>query len=203
MSDHPVPDDTELRKIWDLPTRIFHWALVIVVCTGWYLGQFGPFLKTWHIYCGYTVGALLVFRLIWGFAGGRASRFASFIHGPRAILGYMAHMFRRVPSHWPGHNPMGGWSAIAMLVSLMVQVGTGLFTDDDIANSGPFAAYVGKELRGELTALHHLNSKLILALVVLHVAVIVFYRLWKHENLVRPMITGWKAVKPKTDAPAE
>lgn len=203
MSDNSAPDSTELRKIWDFPTRIFHWALVITVGTGWILGQFGPFIKTWHFYCGYAVIALLAFRLLWGFVGAKPSRFASFIYGPRAILGYMAHMFQRRPSNWPGHNPMGGWSAIAMLIALAVQAGTGLFADDDIANAGPFAGYVGKEMRGELTALHHLNSKLILALVVLHVGVIAFYFLWKRENLIRPMLTGWKSVRSKSGSPAE
>lgn len=193
---------TEIRKVWDLPTRLFHWALAALVATGWYFGEFGPFIKTWHFYCGYAIGVLLLARIMWGFVGNRAARFSGFIYGPGAFVAYARRLFRRSPSHWPGHNPMGGWSVIALLVLLCVQVGTGLFTDDDIANAGPLTPYVSGTLSARLTAIHHLNSKLILGLVILHVGMIVFYRLWKRENLVHPMITGWKTVKrgPPEDA---
>lgn len=186
---------TERAKIWDMPTRIFHWTLAVAVCTGWYLGKFGPFLKTWHIYCGYTIATLIVFRVIWGVFGSHPSRFLSFIYGPRAFIAYTRRLFRREPSHWPGHNPMGGWAVIAMLSLLAAQVSTGLFADDDIANAGPLAAYAGPHLRGTLTGLHILLSKFVLAIVAVHVGIILFYWLWKRENLVLPMITGWKRVK--------
>lgn len=195
MADQDTPNGTETRKIWDVPTRAFHWALAILVCTGWYLGKYGPFLKTWHIYCGYAVGALLVLRLIWGFVGSKPSRFSSFTYGPGAFFAYTKGLFKRRPSHWPGHNPMGGWAVIAMLLLLAAQVTTGLFADDDIANSGPFSSYVGTHMRGELTGLHILLSKLILAIVALHVAIIAYYWVWKRENLIKPMITGWKTVR--------
>ena len=103
--DELTGKDTELRKIWDVPTRIFHWALVLAVGAGWILGKYGPFIKTYHFYLGYAVIALLVFRLLWGFIGAKPSRFSNFIYGPRAILGYMAHMFQRRPSHFQsGHS---------------------------------------------------------------------------------------------------
>lgn len=194
-----APRRTETRYVWDVPTRAFHWLLTASVTAGWILGEFGPFVKTWHFYAGYTTGTLVVLRILWGLFGGPPASFASFIHGPAAVLAYARTMLTRMPSHWPGHNPLGGLSVIAILASLAVQVSTGLFADDEILNQGPLAYLVSTETRGTLTAIHETNSMIILALVLLHVFVVLFYLVWKRENLIRPMLNGRKTVDPGHD----
>ena len=188
--------ETERVKLWDPGIRIFHWALAVAFATSYLLGEFGPAIMTWHFWSGYVICGLLVFRLVWGVAGPRPARFASFVKGPRAVAAYARDLFRREPTRYPGHNPLGGLSVIAMLVLLAAQVATGLISDpEDYINVGPLAGWVDIETSRTANAWHARISTALLALVVLHVAVIVFYRLWKGENLVRPMITGWKEVR--------
>ncbi len=186
---------TATRYIWDVPARLFHWLLAALVITGWILGEFGPFIKTWHFYCGYAIGCLVVLRILRGLFGTPPHSFGSFIYGSRATLDYARSIFERAPSNWPGHNPLGGLSVIALLAVLAVQVSTGLFADDDILNKGPLAIYASTGLRSTLTAIHEINSKIILALVALHVGVVLFYLFWKRENLIKAMITGHKQVR--------
>ena len=151
---------------------------------------------TLHFWSGYTILALLVFRLLWGLVGPRSARFTDFIKGPRATMGYMRGLFRREPSYWPGHNPMGALSVVAMLVLLAVQIATGLISDpDDFINVGPLASEVSRGTRKAAVGWHHLGATLILIMVAIHVAVIAYYRLWKREDLIRPMITGWKLIR--------
>lgn len=194
MSSHDQPA-TEFRRLWDLPLRLFHWALVICVLTGFLLGRFGPNVMTLHFYAGYCVAALLVFRIFWGFAGSRSARFGHFLFGPKKTLTYVANMFKRRPSYWPGHNPVGALSVFALLGVLLAQVGTGLFIDaDDFINTGPFASWVSYDTARQAAGLHYRLSYALLVLVVLHLGAILFYRFWKRENLVTPMITGVKEV---------
>jgi len=196
MTDTGQPEPgVETRYVWDVPTRVFHWLLAALVTIGWYLGEFGPFIKTWHFYCGYAIGCLVFLRILRGIFGSAPNSFASFVYGPRTTLNYARHMFSREPSHWPGHNPLGGLSVVALLAALAVQVATGLFADDDILNQGPLAYLIDAEMRGTFTAVHHYNSKLILGLVGLHVFVVIFYFAWKGENLIAAMLTGEKTVK--------
>jgi len=184
-------------RVWDLPTRLFHWALVGTVCTGWYLGEYRSFSTIQlHFYCGYATGALLAFRLLWGLVGPRNIRLSALFPSPRRLRDYLKHVLRRSPSGVAGHNPIGSLSVIAMLLLLLTQVGTGLFSEDDsLFSKGPLANYASEAMRLELTAVHYISSRLILAVVILHVAAILFYYIWKRENLIRPMITGWKSVK--------
>lgn len=183
-------------KLWDPLLRGFHWLLALFVIAAWCLGQFGPDKMTLHFWCGYVVAGLLIFRLIWGFIGPRPARFASFLRGPRAIASYARSMFMREPSYWPGHNPLGALSVIALIAALLAQVTTGLISDpDDYINVGPLASYVSSATRSKAVGWHELGANLILALVVLHLAVILFYRFWKREDLVKPMIDGWKEIR--------
>ena len=184
-------------RVWDLPTRLFHWALVGTVCTGWYLGEYRSFSTIQlHFYCGYATGALLAFRLLWGLVGPRNIRLSALFPSPRRLRDYLKHVLRRSPSGVAGHNPIGSLSVIAMLLLLLTQVGTGLFSEDDsLFSKGPLANYASEAMRLELTAVHYISSRLILAVIILHVAAILFYYIWKRENLIRPMITGWKSVK--------
>ncbi|MBO9457040.1 cytochrome b/b6 domain-containing protein [Paracoccus sp. R12_1] len=191
-------DQARRVRIWDPALRFFHWALAALVVTTWILGKFGPNVMTLHFWFGYAIIALLLFRLVWGLVGPRSARFASFVRGPAAVLGYVRHLGRREPSHWPGHNPLGALSVIAMLAALAWQVGTGLISDpDDFINVGPLADKVGGETAGDAVGWHHWGATAILILVLLHVAVILFYRVWKNEDLVGPMLTGWKWVRKR------
>lgn len=194
----PVTDPTrtvQTRRVWDIALRLFHWTLVVLVAASFYLGHFGPNIMTAHFTIGYVVIGLVTFRLVWGLIGPQTARFASFLYGPRAILTYAATLARREPSHWPGHNPMGGLSVFAFLLLLGVQIATGLISDpEDFVNVGPLADRVPSDIATKAPVWHALSGWLLLGLIVLHVAVILFYRVWKRENLVLPMITGRKQV---------
>lgn len=155
----------------------------------------------WHFYVGYLVLGLLAFRLVWGFIGPQTARFSQLISSPDKSLQYVQGIGKRQASGSAGHNPIGGLSVIAMLLSITFQAISGLFIEsDDFFESAPLAAYVSDDTIGLLTSWHHLNAKILLVLVALHLFAIQFYLLWKRENLIRPMITGWKWVKiEKTD----
>jgi cytochrome b len=183
-------------RIWDLPTRLFHWTLAALVVFSIVTANIGGNWVQWHFYSGYAILTLIAFRLVWGFAGGRYARFSSFLFGPSAILATL----RGAPGapRTPGHNPLGSLSVFALLASIGVQAAIGLFANDDIASEGPLAKFVSKALSDRLTSLHHQNADLIVALVVLHLLAIAFYLLRKRENLVRPMLTGDKpGVEPR------
>lgn len=193
MADQHV---SQRVRVWDPALRIFHWLLATLVIATFILGKFGPNVMTLHFWLGYAIIALLVFRVIWGFAGPPSARFSHFLRGPGAVLRYAGGMLRREPSHWPGHNPLGALAVVAMLAILIWQVGTGLILDpDDYINVGPLADQVSAQTSRRAVGWHHLGANLILILVLLHIAIIAFYRIWKNEDLVRPMITGWKWVR--------
>ena len=184
-------------RVWDLPTRVFHGALVVAVAGLITTAQIGGDVMPWHFRFGYTVLSLLLFRLAWGLVGGHWSRFASFIYAPRTILGYVKGMGK--PEHAVGHNPLGSLSVFAMLGMLLLQVGSGLFSDDEIAAAGPLVKHVPGSWVSLATHYHADVGKLILlGLVVLHVGTIFFYRIRRGENLVRPMILGDKETSVRT-----
>lgn len=185
-------------RIWDLPTRLFHWSLAVLVVFSIVTAHIGGAWIDWHFRSGYAVLALIAFRIAWGFVGGRHARFASFLRGPSAI----AAALRGEPAPHAGHNPLGGLSVIAMLALIGAQAVGGLFANDDIASEGPLVRLVSKATSDTITTLHRINEKLIIALVVLHVAAIFFYLWRKRTNLVRPMITGDKSdVDPAQSTP--
>ncbi|WP_282602238.1 cytochrome b/b6 domain-containing protein [Paracoccus sp. PARArs4] len=186
-------------RVWDPALRAFHWLLATLVIANWLLGKFGPGVMTIHFWLGYAILALLGFRVVWGFVGPKHARFRNFLRGPRAVISYLRHLHEPRPSLWPGHNPMGALSVVAMLGVLLWQVGSGLVIDpEDFVNIGPLADLAGSDISHAAVGWHDLGATLVLVLVLLHVAIIAFYRLWKHEDLVRPMITGWKWVR-RTD----
>lgn len=189
-------DDLVLIRLWDPALRLFHWLLVACVVAAWGLGRFGPDIMTLHFYFGYAIAALLGFRLIWGLVGPVTARFTHFMHGPGTTARYLQTMFVRKPSYWAGHNPVGALAAFGLLGLLIAQVATGLVADpDDFVNVGPFASLVGYDNAVLATRIHNLLANLLLALVALHVTAIAFYKLWKREDLITPMITGMKWVK--------
>lgn len=194
---HPQPVRV---RVWDPALRAYHWLLAAAVTVTWLLGQFGPASMTLHFWLGYLILGLLAFRLVWGLVGPAPARFASFVRGPGATLCYARGIFVRQPSLTAGHNPLGALSAVAMIAVLAMQGVTGLFVDpDDYINVGPLAGSVDAATRKLAIRLHHLGATLTVVLVGLHVAAILFYRMWKREDLVRPMLTGWKLVRPPRD----
>ena len=182
-------------RIWDLPTRLFHWLLALTLVGSFVTGNIGGNAMVWHFRCGYVVLGLLAFRLVWGLVGGRWSRFASFVYAPGTLLRYLRGRSRPGEHHDVGHNPLGSLSVFALLGLLAVQVGTGLVADDEIASVGPLNRYV--ETATGLAATHWhkaYGSKILFVLVVLHVGAILFYLWRKKTNLLRPMITGDKSL---------
>lgn len=171
--------------IWDLPTRLFHWGLVVLIVIAWRSAETGD-MQT-HLLAGAAVAGLLVFRLCWGFVGGSTARFAQFVKGPRAVLAYLTRM--SAPSF--GHNPAGGWSVLALLGCLLGLVGFGLFAvDTDGLNSGPLSDWVDYDAGRAASHWHGFAFTLLEGLVVLHLLAVLFYQLIKRHGLIEAMITG-------------
>jgi cytochrome b len=181
--------------VWDLPVRVFHWLLVAFFLGLWVSGKTGEL--DIHMKMGMAVLSMLLFRLLWGFVGSSTARFSHFVAGPSGALDYLRTVREGRPWMGLGHNPLGGWSVMALLTVLLVQGSAGLFTSDDIFTDGPLAWTVSSATVKQLSAVHRLGSKLLLVLVALHVGAVVFYLMAKGENLVRPMLTGRKAVPPE------
>jgi cytochrome b len=178
--------------VWDLPTRLFHWLLVVLVIFSFVTGKIGGNAMRYHEWSGLAILALLLFRLAWGVVGSRESRFVTFVRSPVAVFRYATNLVRRDSAPFRGHNPLGGWSIIAMLLALLVQAVTGLFANDDIITEGPLFDWVSKATSDGLTRIHKLNQEVIIVLVSIHILAVLFYLLYKRENLVMPMITGVK-----------
>jgi cytochrome b len=188
-------------RIWDPTIRLFHWLLVGLIAFSWWSGEQHDMDN--HRLSGYAILALLVFRIFWGFAGPRTARFSSFVRGPGAVLAYVKGLGSRKGHLADGHNPLGGWSVIAMLAVIALMVGAGLFASDvDGIESGPLATYISFEQSEAAADLHETVFNGILALVALHVLAVAFYLVWKRQNLVRAMITGRRAVEDG-ESPAE
>ena len=175
--------------LWDLPTRVFHWSLVVLVVGSVISGKIGGSAIDWHGRIGLLILGLLAFRIIWGICGSSYARFAHFFPTPVALVAYLRGEWRGV-----GHNPLGALSVFGLLAVLALQISTGLAGNDDIAFRGPLFALIDKDLSDALSGLHKRLANLLIALVVLHVGAIIFYLRIKKENLVKPMITGWKDV---------
>ena len=188
-------------RVWDLPTRLFHWLLVLCVIGSVVTAKVGGNATIWHFRLGYVVLALLVFRLLWGLVGGYWSRFSSFIYSPATLIAYLRGA-RGPGGRWDvGHSPTGALSVFALLALLMAQVATGLVADDEIANTGPLNRFVSSAVADPATAWHsEWGQWLLLGLIALHVLAIVIYRL-RGRNLVAPMLHGDKALPPDAQLP--
>lgn len=175
--------------MWDAPTRLVHWALVICIGLSWWTVENKR--MDIHYWSGLTVVGLIVFRLYWGFAGPETARFSRFIKGPRAVFGYVGKLFRSDYRASFGHNPLGALSVIALLLAVGIQVGLGLFASDtSYVSSGPLSSMVDYETSEQITELHEDFFNVLLAVIGLHLAAIIFYLVGKRINLVGPMLTG-------------
>lgn len=179
---------SELRariRVWDAPTRLFHWAVVALICVSWLSADQG-YMKV-HLASGLTLLALVLFRIGWGLVGSTTARFRDFLHPPRKVIAYLRQGARHA-----GHNPAGGWMVALLLAVLLTQAVTGLFANDGLKFSGPLALLVSADVSDAVTRLHGLVFDAILLLVWLHVVAVGFYYFVKGDNLVAPMVTGHK-----------
>jgi cytochrome b len=177
-------------RIWDLPTRLFKWALVVLVVFQVVSGSQGWF--KWHFWSGYAILTLLIFRVLWGFVGSTTSRFSHFVRGPLAGLSHVRDVFGPGAPRELGHNAVGGWMVIALILALLVQAGSGMFATDDITVDGPLVAIAGESWVKSMTSLHKRWVVLVCVLVGLHVLAAVLYLVVKKQNLIAAMITGRK-----------
>ena len=189
LSGDPAPK----QPVWDLPVRLFHWLLVGLIAFSWWSVKNDH--TDWHICSGLSILTLLLFRLMWGFVGSSTARFASFVRGPRHILRFLRGDWRGI-----GHTPLGALSVVALLLATSVQVGLGLFNEDeDGLYAGPLANLLSPDTTDKIRDLHELNFYLLLGLIVMHLGAIVFYRL-RGKHLTKPMITGRAATDPDAEA---
>jgi cytochrome b len=175
-------------RIWDLPTRLFHWTLALCVAALVITGNIGGEAMVWHFRFGFAVLALLFFRLVWGFCGGRWSRWSQLPIHPTSLLTYL----RSSPAPLQaGHSPLGSLSVLALLLMLLFQVASGLISDDEIATAGPFVPWVSSALSAMATHWHTSTGKsILLLLIALHLAAIWYYRRFKKQALTQAMLLG-------------
>jgi cytochrome b len=184
MTESAAPDPVRVR-VWDVPTRLVHWLMVLLIPLSWWTAETGR--MDYHRYSGYTLFALVTFRVYWGFVGSSTARFSQFVQGPRAIVSYL----RAMSPSAPGHNPLGALSVIALLVLLLTQVLLGLFAVDvDGIESGPLSTYVSFETGRACAEWHGTVFNLLLVLIALHLLAVLYYVVFRNENLVGAMVHG-------------
>jgi cytochrome b len=203
MNDDDNPAARPVR-VWDLPTRVFHWLLATSVIASVVTAKIGGNALDWHIRLGLLALALLVFRVVWGFVGGHWSRFATFVYSPSHLRAYLRGDAGPGGRFDVGHSPLGALSVFALLLLLIVQVATGLVADDEIATTGPLYRFVASATALQATGWHKsFGQYLIITLVVLHIAAVLFYLFKKKRNLIAPMWHGDKVLPPGTPASAD
>ncbi len=193
--------NTKSIRVWDWPIRLFHWLLVALFILSWISAEIGGNAMQYHLWSGYAVLGLVLFRVLWGVVGSETARFAHFMRGPSAVLAYTRSWFKPGYRATLGHNPLGGWSVAALLLALAFQALTGLFSNDDIANEGPLTHWVSKSTSDLISQVHSGAFNVLLILVILHLLAIVLYRVKHGEDLLKPMLTGDKVVNENVGEP--
>lgn len=188
--------------VWDWPVRAVHWIMVVLVAVSLTTGLIGNEMLVWHMRSGETLLALLLFRIVWGFIGSPNARFASFVRGPAAVFAYCRSLVRPPHQVHATHNPIGGWMVIALLLALLFQAGTGLFTNDDILNEGPLVKHIGKDLSDAISSLHRRGWWVVAGLSALHIVAVISYLMVLRDNLVYPMVHGRKTLPSLVAEPA-
>jgi cytochrome b len=186
----------KIIRVWDLPIRVFHWLLVLCIAGSLISANLGDNAVEWHAYFGYSVLTLLIFRIVWGFVGSTHARFTSFFPNREKVLNYLKGNAPRVL----GHNPIGALSVVTLLFVLSVQVLTGLFVDDEITFQGPLAKYVPNWVVSFFSEIHEGNQVVIYILITIHIAAILYYKKFKGEDLIKPMISGDKEIDLSEEA---
>jgi cytochrome b len=187
-------------RVWDLPTRLVHWLIVVLLAFSWWTAEND--LLDWHMRSGYAILGLVIFRIYWGVAGSQTARFATFLKGPRTFFAYAGRLLERPGRATPGHNPMGGWSVVVLMLLLLLQVVLGLFAIDvEGLNSGPLNTLVSFDTGRWFAHLHGRIFNVLLIFSGLHVAAIMFYWVYKRDNLIPAMITGLKRLPERDSRP--
>ena len=189
--------------VWDGFVRVFHWSLVLLFAASVATGKVGGEWMVWHMRSGYAILALVTFRLIWGFVGGEYARYVSFLTGPIRAMKFAKGLLGKTQQHVIGHNPVGGWMVIVLLLLLATQAMLGLFSNDEIATTGPLARYVSDETSIALMGRHRTIGDILLALVGIHVAAVLFHVVVKKEGLIRAMFNGKKDLPPALASEAD
>ncbi|MEE4297872.1 MAG: cytochrome b/b6 domain-containing protein [Pseudomonadales bacterium] len=190
--------------VWDLPLRLFHWLLAGAIAVSLYTGISGGFEEMdWHQRSGYLVLGLVLFRLLWGFVGGRHARFASFLAGPGRVLAYGRAMAARRPPRTTGHNPLAGWTISLTLLAIAVQAATGLFASDDLFVEGPLVHLVESGTVSTMTRIHGWGQWTVGALVALHLLAVAVHSEVFNERIIGPMITGRSGDAPAAEGDGE
>ena len=183
--------------VWDGFVRCFHWTLVALFTFSVITGKIGGNAIQWHMWSGYAILALVTFRIVWGFVGGEYARFGSFLGSPVRAFRFAKGLLGKTHEHVIGHNPVGGWMVLVLLILLAMQAGLGLFSNDEIATTGPLARYVSDETSITLMGRHRVLGDILLILVGVHIAAVLFHLFVKKENLVRAMFHGNKELPPE------
>ncbi|MBU3022552.1 cytochrome b/b6 domain-containing protein [Aestuariibacter sp. A3R04] len=186
------------KLIWDVPTRLFHWLLVGSLIAQYLTAEVLENAMQWHFYFGYFTLGLVIFRTLWGFIGSDYAKFSQFIYGPKAVIGYASTLFKRNSKAHAGHNPLGGWVVLLMLLLVLAQAISGLFMTDDIFFDGPWRAAVEDSTLKVMGFIHHNGFDVLLGIIALHIAAIGFYSVYKKQRLAPAMIHG----KKDTNEPA-
>ena len=203
MTKTHIKSGTKIIRVWDLPVRLFHWLLALMFFISWITAEMGGNAMGYHMWSGYVILGLLLFRVLWGLWGSETARFSHFMHGPASVLSHARTLLKPEYKTAAGHTPLGGWSVIALLTILATQAISGLFANDDIANEGPLYHLVRKATSNVLSMVHQYSFNVLLGLVALHLAAIVFYRVKHSDNLIKPMLTGYKTVGENSNEPKQ
>ncbi len=188
------PGATREVKVWDVPTRIFHWSIVVLVVIAWVTGEEKGTAFVIHSLAGYAVLAALIFRLVWGFVGSAYARFSSFLRPWSVVASYTKQLAKLKPARFAGHNPLGGWMIVLLLAVLALMVVSGLFAQGGEDLAGPWAASAIGLSGHQWYEVHEVSFNVLLALIVVHVAGVVVDQLLTGEKLVRATFTGAKRI---------
>lgn len=188
-------------SVWELPLRLFHWAIVVLVAAAYLTWRLN--WMEWHVWIGLAALAAVLFRLLWGLWGGESSRFAHFAASPRAALEHLRYLARREPDYQVGHNPAGSWMVWLLLAALLVETLSGLIVNNDIADEGPLTEHMPAALSNAITAVHRIAWHVLAAAVAAHIAAILWYALAKGQNLMTPMVSGRKQLPYALAVPRE
>ena len=200
-----ITEASVTSRVWDPAVRLVHWAMVLLLIALVATALIGGDAMPWHVRAGEAMLALVVFRIVWGFVGSPYARFSSFVRGPRAVLTYARSIVRPPHAFHIGHNPLGGWMVVILLLALLVQATTGLFSNDEVLTEGPLVKIITDDLSDAISSIHRKNAWIVVALASLHIGAVVFYLVGLKENLIKPMLVGHKAIPALADAhpPAE
>lgn len=179
-------------RVWDVPVRLFHWLLLALLGFSWWSGDQGNEWMEYHGWSGCAILTLLLFRIAWGFVGSDTARFSHFVRGTRISYAYLRSVLQRQPKVYLGHNPLGGWMILSLLLVLLVQAITGLFGNDDIDYEAPLSHWLRHSTSSLITTVHAYNFDLLLGLIGLHVAAVLTHQLLRRDDMIKAMFTGVK-----------